>query len=183
MRQARGLTLLELLITLLVLSVAMGIALPPLQQTLSRSAVRCDTRELLRSLRLARQTAVATGMRTALCGIDDNNECSGQWGRLVAIFGDVNDNGRIDSGEQVIRLWQRSPAGVAMRWQGFGPGYVRFGASGTAAANGAFTLCPRDGDRRAARQVILNRSGRAYASHDQDGDGVVEYGADKEPAC
>ena len=183
MQQTRGLTLFELLVALLVLSIGMATALVPLRQALAGAAVRAELRELLHSLKLARQTAVNMGRRTVLCGVDETLRCGGDWSRSVAIFCDDDNNGHLDEGEHVARLWRRDPHRVSLRWQGFGPGYARFEASGSAAANGAFTLCPGNGDRRAARQVIINRSGRAYVSRDIDGDGVVEYGADREPTC
>lgn len=183
MTQCRGFTLLELLITLVLLSTALGMALPPIRQAVDRSAVRAESRELLRLVKLARQSAVFGATRVVVCSVDGTQHCSRDWGEVVVVFTDHNGNNQIDPGDRRIHHWQRGKEGVDLVWRGFGPGYLRYLKAGTAVDNGAFTLCPRSGDRSKARQLIVNRVGRPYLSRDVDADGVVEYGDDREPSC
>lgn len=101
----------------------------------------------------------------------------------MLIFIDRNNNNWLDENERVVKSWQQGSRHTRIQWRGFGPGFLRFRESGYAAENGAFTLCPADGNIHYARQLVIHRVGRAYISRDQDGDGIVEYGDDKEPTC
>lgn len=183
MRTARGYTLLDAMLGASLMGVALGIAAPPLQQTLAGAALRAEARELTRVLATGRQAAVDLGTRVVVCSVDRAGACQRDWTGAATVFSDPNANNRLDSGERRLRHWAWGSQGNRLTWQGFGPGYLRFRSSGAAVDNGAFTLCPRSGDKRLARQVIVNRVGRVYHSRDLDGDGVVEYGEDKEPAC
>lgn len=179
----RGFTLFELLFTIVVLSFVLAMAIPPLSQSIHSHAVKAESRQLKRTISLARQHAVFGGHRTVLCSLDSNSRCKRGWNDDLALFADINRNNRLDGGERMIRYWQRDGNRTRMRWQGFGPGYLRFRHSGYAAENGAYTICPADGDIKKARQLVINRVGRAYLARDRDGDGIVDYGDNKKPSC
>lgn len=179
----RGFTLLELLITLVLFSFALAFAIPSLSDSIQRSAVYNDSKQLLHLVRLARQQAVFGGERVVVCALNSDRACTRDWSKDLVVFTDANNNNRVDGNDRVLRQWHRNEHHTAIRWSGFGSGYLRFRQSGYAAENGAFTLCPVSGDISKARQLVVNRVGRAYISRDRDGDGIVEYGNDREPAC
>jgi Tfp pilus assembly protein FimT len=179
----RAYTLFELLLSLVILSFALAIAIPPLSQALQKHAVHADTRELLHLVTLARQSAVFGSVRVVVCAVDTEQRCTRGWSQGLIVFTDGNRNNRLDADDLLVRHWQQDNRRTRIKWRGFGPGYLRFRDSGTAAENGAFTLCPADGNIRNARQLVINRVGRAYISRDGDGDGIVEYGNDREPSC
>ena len=183
MGNIRGFTLFELLLTLVILSFALAIAIPPLGQSLQRSAVYADSRELLHLVKLARQSAVFGSSRVVVCAVDSAKACTRDWSQDLLVFTDNNHNNRLDQDDRIVQVWQHDNPSTRIQWRGFGPGYLRFRESGTAAENGAFTVCPADGNIRNARQLVINRVGRAYISRDRDGDGIVEYGDDREPTC
>lgn len=183
MSAPRGFTLLELLVTIVILSFALAIAIPPLSQGLQANAVKSATRQLHHMVRLGRHEAVFGGTRVILCSLDENSNCRAGWQEDLVMFTDGNRNNRLDGSDRLIRHWNRDGDRVLIRWRGFGPGYLRFRSSGYAAENGSFTICPADGDLRRARQLIVNRVGRAYRSRDRDGDGIVDYGNNKKPSC
>jgi prepilin-type N-terminal cleavage/methylation domain-containing protein len=183
MCKRHGFTLFELLVTLVIISFALAIAIPPLGQSLQKGAVFADSRELLHLVKLARQSAVFSSVRVVVCAVDATKKCTRDWSQNFLVFTDNNANNRLDSEERIVQYWQHDNPSTRIQWRGFGPGFLRFKDSGTAAENGAFTVCPADGNIHYARQLVINRVGRAYISRDQDGDGIVEYGDDKEPRC
>jgi type IV fimbrial biogenesis protein FimT len=183
MAKLRGFTLFELLLSLVLLSLALAIAIPPLGNTLQKNRVAADSKTLLHLVRLARQSAVFESVRVVMCAPDDSQSCSRDWNRDVLVFTDSNRNNRLDGSDRIVERWQQNKRTSRINWRGFGPGYLRFRESGAAAENGALTVCPVDGDIRNARQLVVNRVGRAYISRDRDGDGIADYGDNRTPSC
>lgn len=179
----RGFTLFELLITLVIVSFAMAVAIPPLGKTLQRNIVYADSKELLHLVKLARQSAVFGSIRVVVCAIDAKQRCTRDWSQELLVFTDGNRNNQLDEQDRIVKRWQQGKHRSKLQWRGFGPGYLRFRQSGAAAENGAFTLCPVDGDIRNARQLVVNRVGRAYISRDRNGDGIADYGDNRRPSC
>ena len=178
----QGFTLFELLLTLGLLSITLAIAAPTLGKNLEQQSVRSDARKLMRLVRLSRQQAVTGNRRVVICSVDEAQHCTRNWDDDVFAFTDVNRDNTLNGADRILYHWQQHNHN-SIQWRGFGPGYLRFKDNGQAAENGAFTLCPASGDKGIARQLIINRAGRAYFSRDTDGDGIVEYGRDKEPIC
>lgn len=179
----RGFTLFELLAALAITAILFALAVPSLGKAVSAHRTRTDAMLLYGLVRLARQQAVMGGNRTVLCVLDGNGHCGRDWDGAITLFADRNRNNRLDDSERTIRTWSGTERDSDIRWHGFGIGYLRYRATGTAVENGTFDICPADGDRRLARQVVINRVGRAYWSNDRDGDGIVEHGRNREPSC
>lgn len=182
MSASRGFSLLELLITLALFSVVMAIAIPSLGPAIERHSVLADTRTLLRVVRLARQVAVTSGKRVTICPVDSAQRCTSDWSRRVAAFTDQDNDEQIGDNDRILYHWGQEHRSV-LRWRGFGSGYLRISHRGHSAENGSFTLCPPGGSVQMARQLVVNRVGRAYISQDRDNDGIVEYGNNTEPSC
>jgi Tfp pilus assembly protein FimT len=115
--------------------------------------------------------------------VDANQHCTRNWNDDFMVFTDQNRNNQLDETDRIVKHWQRNQRTTRIRWRGFGPGYLRFRSSGAAAENGAFTVCPASGDVRLARQLVINRVGRAYISRDRNGDGIADYGSNRQPVC
>lgn len=183
MPAARGFTFFELLAVMAVAAILFTFAVPPLGNAIRTQRARADALRLYRLARLARQEAVMSGSRTVLCVLDGASHCQRDWHGAITLFADRNRNNRLDRDERTIRTWSDQGRRDDIRWHGFGVGYLRYRPTGTAVENGTFDICPANGDRRLARQVVINRVGRAYWSTDRDGDGIVEHGRDREPDC
>ncbi|MGY4534690.1 type IV fimbrial biogenesis protein FimT [Pseudomonas sp. TE3786] len=152
MRPHHGFTLPELLITLALLLMACGIALPNLNQYLHHKRQE-DLRHSLQShLKAARGEAIALMQRVELCGSSNGLQCDQAWAKGWLI--------RDPSSQRKLR-YSRQQGQQQLRWAGAGATSqsVIYQANGsTVASNGRFLLCDAEG--QVAWQLVINRQGR-----------------------
>lgn len=158
--RTHGYTLLELLITLLIVSLLLSIAIPGFTQQIQSNRTRTATLELLESINHARTLAVTHGKRATIRN-------RGQWAQGWEIFIDENNNGLWDEGE--LLLQERTTSNnMNISGNRSVEEYVSFIPSGESRragrANGGsfqagtFTICPTEPG--AGYELVLARSGR-----------------------
>lgn len=102
---ARGLTLIELMMTLAVAGVLLTVAAPGFQQLLNSSRINGASQELAAAVHLGRAEAVRHNRRALLCRSTDGSACSGTantWPGWI-LFIDANGNGERDTAEALIQ--------------------------------------------------------------------------------
>lgn len=175
----RGLTLVELITVIAITALLLGAALPDLSHFFRKQQADADAHQLLRQLHKTRETAVFSGREMILCGIDDNQICSRDNFRTLAIFHDANANRAIDPDEKIESLLDLDFDGeIHLKASGTAR-YIRYYAHGGANPFGSFILCPHNKDTRLIRRVTNQMAGRAYMARPA-ADGVVA-GADQAP--
>lgn len=175
--RSRGISLVEILITLVIAGVLLRIALPAFGDFIAGQRAVAAINGVIGSVQLARSRAV-TGRTTvifcprreAICG-SRSDWSNGGW-----IFADQNRNAELDENEPVIGSLPPMPAGATLTWRAFrNRAYLRFLPTGlTDWQNGHFLYCPANADARFARVLILNAQGRVRVTRDTDGDGIAE---------
>jgi len=180
-----GMTLLEILLTLGLLGILLGIALPDLGYWAEAVRARQITRSLATQIALARSTAAARQQWVSLCPTVDQLRCGGSWQQGSMMFSDRNGDRRVNQDDEVIRLHGPLPAGETLQWRAFGSRpYLQIEPSGFMRhQSGNFTWCPASRDVRFARQLVVNATGRVRLSHDSDGDGIDEDSAGNPLTC
>lgn len=173
-----GFTLLELMITVTVLSILLGIAIPSFQDLMRRNRLATQTNELISSLALARSEAVKRGVRVTVCPANVNQDAcsdSGDWAENgMIIFTDgLGPVGTVDLDEDEPNnndaILQRLPAAAAQRINIENPliliSYMQNGNLDLPPGDDTrFTLAPADcGGELGARQVQVIAAGRASA--------------------
>lgn len=156
-----GLTLIELLFTLLIVALLLGIGLPSFSNQIQSTQTRTSAIQLLESINATRTLAVSQGNRATM-------RHTGDWHQGWQIFVDLNDNGLLDEDETLVS--EANPL-KGVRVKGNSPlrDYVSFIQSGESRyvgkANagafqaGTFSICPELGG--AGYKLVLARSGRA----------------------
>lgn len=154
-----GFTLVELLVTLTVLGVLVGAAIPAFYSLIQSARVSNHANNFMAALVLTRSEAVKRGAAT-LCPSMNGVACSGgtAWEKGWIIFNDVNTNGAVNSNEGILHVGEglaydntlRSGARirVTFRSDGFSQGF-----------NDSFRLCDSRGSV-SAKTVVLSNQGR-----------------------
>lgn len=160
MARSNGVTLLELLTALGILILVTAMAVPPLKGWYDNHQTRRLQTQLLHSLRLARNEAVASGSRVTLCPAADG-QCQGNWSQQLMAFIDIGGDGDRQAGDRLLLLSPLQPRG-SLRWRSFrGKNYLQFDATGmTPALNGTLHYCP-DEPGVAGFALTLSRTGRS----------------------
>ena len=103
-QRERGLTLIELVVTILVLAVLLTLSAPSLTIFIRQNRLSGAANELLSELQLARSEANQRGQRVVLCPSASGSACDGAWGNATRlVFVDANRNGTPDTGEAVLK--------------------------------------------------------------------------------
>lgn len=97
-RYGKGFTLIELMITIVVLSILVTIAIPSFQETIRRNAVTATANDLIASLLFARSEAIKREKDVAIIA-------SGNWSSGWEAFIDSNKNGVKNAGEEVLNSY------------------------------------------------------------------------------
>lgn len=159
--KARGFTLLELLVTLLIMGIIAVWGIPSFQALGERTARTGAVNRLQTALGFARQTAITQRQPVTLCPVadlQDTSHCGENWSKaLMVVRGDQTAD---IASTDVLRAFPASER-VDVRYSR-GWRRIRYDALGHSSGyNGRFTLCPQGGKSRAGGStLILSQLGR-----------------------
>jgi len=164
-RNQRGLTLIELMITIVIASVLLAIAAPAFQQVVESNRLRTETNKLLTGLNLARSEAVKRNTDVTLCPGTSDTACDG----------DLKDG-------WVISMEPNDPNELVREFDGLGNDYAITGTDGTTVTGAVvfspdgsipaavtWMICPPDRDVDFARAVRVNVVGRPAVTNAEAG--------------
>ena len=185
MTRNAGLSLLELLLTIALLSIILAATAPSLGGIIEQGRGDEAMRQLRGAIELTRTAAIGSGGLATLCPSADGLSCGGQWRDGMIVFADGDGDRIPDSPESILRVFRFAAPAGDIRWRSFGNRqYLQMTAMGfTRDQNGNFTWCPAGGDARLARRLIVNGAGRLREAADEDGDGVREAGNGAPLSC
>ena len=102
-----GITLVELMVTLAVAAIIMGIAMPSFTGLVNGSRLTAQANELVTGIQLARSEAIRLNRSVDFCGSTDGTSCAagGDWTQWLVLG--VADNQILHSGEvnPSTRVW------------------------------------------------------------------------------
>jgi type IV fimbrial biogenesis protein FimT len=167
--ESHGFTLIELVVTIAVLAILLGIGIPSLSNFIQSNRVSGHANGMVSALHFARSEAVNRSEAVRFCPVNEaNDDCreDGDWAAgWVALVQSGADAG------QVLRVWQSVPGSLSLEHSSTGAlddGFIDLLPLGNVASGaGNFTYrwtyrpsgC--DTGRPFQRRVEINRSGRA----------------------
>jgi type IV fimbrial biogenesis protein FimT len=168
-RKLRGFSLFELLVTLAVAAITLGIAVPSFARMHAQNQMVLATNELQRALLTARQTAIARSTLVTFCAGNPASGCHGHWDdQEWIVFVDHDHDGIVDVGD-TITLVAQLPRSKAITLSANGPfkRAIVFCPTGLAeTVSGAFAagtlrICTPKPLGHNANDLVLIGSGRA----------------------
>lgn len=163
-RCSRGFTLIEMLLTIAILTIVMAIAIPNFNT--GRSLVVNQAREFKSALNFARNEAVNLSRVVTMCPSDDASaavpDCDATWHNGWVVYIDENNDGDADDGEVVRRHIALKGAVTITATPAVAS--VSFDNQGFTTVASDFLFCS-DADKASGRTVLLALSGRAMRSN------------------
>ena len=156
----RGFTLIEMLVTITVLAIVLGIGLPGLRDFILNNRQVSAVNEMVASLQYARTEAIARNRTVSLCPSSDGADCSGSsdWSLGWIIFTDETNFGVKDGTDEVLRHVDAvenmdfvSDDEIASA--------VSYRRDGRARGTGTFTLCDARGASH-GKKIEMDLAGR-----------------------
>lgn len=171
-RQA-GVTLVELMIALLILSVLVMVTVPGFDTLLRNNRLYTQVNDFHLSLMRARAEAMSRVARVTVCVADvsdpNNPSCTntGRWeeGWIVFVEDFSTQNASVDSGEEILEIQQAISGGNTLRGSTNVADYVSYAGTGFSTTStgtvltGKWTLCDRRGVG-SGRDILINAAGR-----------------------
>ena len=157
----RGLSLIELMIALGIMSLLLMLSLPLTQRFISRHRQEARVHDLIHAVQFARTEAIEQGVHVIFCGSDDGKHCNGRWSSGQLACRDPDDTRQCLSSSQLLYAWPALPRHEHLSWHGFSSDqYLMFEPNGlNQASNGYFLYSPSTPNGQ-AKKIILNRLGR-----------------------
>ncbi len=106
MKNYSGFTILEILITLGIVSIVSMFAVPAMTSFTQNERLTTQINTLVGHLALARSEAVLRHQQVVVCGSSDGASCGANWNQGWMVFVDANRNNGIDAGETIVRVQQ-----------------------------------------------------------------------------
>ena len=171
---SKGFTIIELLMTLAIISITLGLGVPSLSSTIKRMQTKATTAALYTAFNKAKSYAITNHAHVYLCGSDKEYGCSKRWSKNLLMFSDDNQNQTADPEEILYSYMINYKAGYIKSRIAYGKNYTRIRSHGEASYTGSFLVCQEGGDSRDYRRVTWNLAARTYFGIDRNGDGVIE---------
>lgn len=154
-----GFTLLELLVTLLLVGIVSVWGVPRFQALGERSAQASEVNRLQSTLSLARNTAISQRRHITVCPTaDDRSACNNDWaGELIIVRGSDTDGIQAQDILRIIPIQQNTQVAYSRGWS-----RIRYDPMGYASGfNGSFTVCAgHRAESAQGQKLVLSQLGR-----------------------
>jgi type IV fimbrial biogenesis protein FimT len=100
MKRENGFTVVELLITIVVVSILLAMGVPSFMEFVKNNRLSAQANNLVIAIQAARSEAIKRGSGSVICASTDQATCSGvdDWTTGWIVYSDINQNGNLDLG-------------------------------------------------------------------------------------
>ncbi len=169
---AAGYTLIECLVTVLLLIIVLALSAPVYQHLIARNKTSVYLNQLISAVYYARSEALARHLPVTLCKSINGQQCGGQWRDGWLIFVDPLNTGQVENPEQLLRVYQALPEGDQLTWRSSlaKNDYLQFNRLGHLRQDGSFIYCPHHTGAYSstyAGKVVISLTGRLRIEKDK----------------
>jgi type IV fimbrial biogenesis protein FimT len=159
LKASQGLSLIELLVTVSVVSILLSVGLPSLGRMIDKNRAETATYDLLTAIQTTRSLAVTKHQRAVL-------KAKGEWHQGWELFIDTNDNGVRDSDETLVSEQSQQDVTIKSTSQKMktisfintGESRQASGSVGGSFLAGTLTVCSLN--KQTGFKLVLARGGR-----------------------
>ena len=169
-----GYTLIEILVSLLIVAIVGGIAVPSFNTMINKNTQTSSLNTFIGSLHFARSEAVKRSRQVVLCPSTDKLRCNfaHNWDSGWIAFIDSDQDISRDVDEEVIKIENGFSNGYTLKGSADVADYIRFRGDGFTRESGEFVICDPRGSG-SAKVVIVSISGKTRTSEkSENGDAL-----------
>lgn len=116
--RAKGLTLMELMVTLVIAAIVLIVAVPSYRSIVQNNRISALGNSFTSAVYLARNMAIKKGTPVSICAAADSSLSScgsaATWTNGWIVFVDSGANGSVGTSSNIIRVWQAPPTGTTV---------------------------------------------------------------------
>lgn len=159
-RNIRGVTLIELIVTLTIAVILLSVAVPSMTSFLNLNRLVTANNNLVADLNLARNEAIKQASQVAICKSGGGATCvpTGGWQSGWIVFADMDTSGTWTASDVLLRRYEGFGAGITVTASSDTIVYDRQGAT----ASTSFSLCDTKTSKR--RTIRLTAAGHATST-------------------
>ncbi len=180
MKQQKGVTLIELMITVSIVAIILAFVSPSIQSILINNKIVAEINETSSLIQYARHHAIDEQAQVVVCPSKDYSACSSDWNDPKIVFID-DDNNAIRGATEDLLVTTGATSGTSLMTNS--TNIIMFAGTGEADLATEILLCHKDGKAEYARSLSVSLQGRVKMSTDSDRNGVNENAAGTELLC
>jgi type IV fimbrial biogenesis protein FimT len=163
-----GFTLIELMVTLAVAAIILGLGVPSLKEFISSNAMTSKANIFVADLNFTRSEAIKRGSRATICKSNNQTLCTtaGGWEQGWIVFVDINNSGTVEP-DEILRVGEVFTGSLTLRGNSNVVNQIIYSNTGRSeGSNGTLIFCDDriknfGADKVKARAVIISNTGRA----------------------
>jgi len=159
-RHNRGVTLIELMVSITVVGILLGLSVPTFREFTRNNSVTAVQNELVTSFNLARSEALRRNRPVSVCASADGAACGDEttWQTGWLAFTDRGTAGTIDGDDVILQAWQNT--NTTLTFLTTGPSYfVQYASTGMSTAAMTIDVSWSDCTGLKKRRVAVTATG------------------------